>query len=411
MATTDTSLTPAQRASIIIARNHIKTTATTVRGMLNALRANLRRDTRPLATRGGRYLHGERSAAAVVSRAMQRRADRLANYLGLPTREQHEFTMRSAASAQCAALGLWALDDSDDAAKSVTAAVCGNLPHGTIEQARQSVAVVAALSARHCTLDAAIAAKLIGESYHVNVLNIYKSQRASVVYGAGAQYDYDYPYAGDHKNRRAEWHNAGARWEVDGTKLILVIEDSAGKERARVTMPRSLRGLGTDGLTHGDLFSLTRRERVDGAMRNVATRYNEVGKITGVAVDLPSVGRPGTYWEHGVSVSACVAERAHKQAIHDAAIVANRATAKQQRRERLLARLATRISVTREDARATGACMAGINAWCERMGIASSTNAVSSAEIVRLAKQSNEPRAIAAALIATRRALQSSRAS
>lgn len=96
-------------------------------------------------------------------------------------------------------------------------------------------------------------------------------------------------------------------------------------------------------------------------------RFAFDGKPTGAAVKAPKVlwGR----WEHGSTVAVCRAEIRSKRAILASETALAAATARDQRATRLLARLSTRITVTRADARDAGYCLAGIEAWCRSHGV------------------------------------------
>jgi hypothetical protein len=94
---------------------------------------------------------------------------------------------------------------------------------------------------------------------------------------------------------------------------------------------------------------------------DMVTRHDATGAQTGVAV------RRDYGWEHGVDRAECDRETARKTEIAAQRAREARATAKQQRRERLFARLAT-IPVRAEMVRAEGACMAGIESWCRAHG-------------------------------------------
>jgi hypothetical protein len=79
------------------------------------------------------------------------------------------------------------------------------------------------------------------------------------------------------------------------------------------------------------------------------------------------------------------------------------------RRERLLARLSSRIMVSRDDAVRAGYCRAGIERWCRAAGIPADTTEISTRQLMRLAQQTGEPRAIRVAVLAARRAFEQSR--
>jgi len=228
-----------------------------------------------------------------------------------------------------------------------------------------------------------ILAVLVGDAYHENIKALYVSKSAGVMYGKGGNEARDYPYGGKYKTYPAIWHNAGARWE--GRSVVL--ENSRGAEVARVRVPLSAC---FDGLIHGDLYALKTVTGVD--------RYGVEGK-TGVAIPAGFAG-----WEHGATVDECRAEIENKRQIARERDENVRLGKRDQRRLRLLARISRRVMVSRDDAAATGACRAGIDAWCMRVGVES--DLMPAADVYQLAIQSNERRAIAAAIWACRKAIQ-----
>lgn len=95
-----------------------------------------------------------------------------------------------------------------------------------------------------------------------------------------------------------------------------------------------------------------------GDQSDIVVRYDAAGARTGVAVR-----QPDGSWEHGTDRAECDRETARKADIVARREREARVTAKQQRRERLFARLAT-VPVSVQMVRAEGACMAGIESWC-----------------------------------------------
>lgn len=240
------------------------------------------------------------------------------------------------------------------------------------------------------------AACAIGESYHDHIGALYTSQRASVIYGHGGTKQTDWHAYSKSYKYPANWQDAGARIE----SRTLIIETSRGTEKARLPMPavNALLVTHSDALTHGDLFG---RRRAGG---NIVDRFNVHGKPIGIAVEFPDIFNPTVqYWEHGNSIADCEVARQEKITHAAAKAAAARETKKESRRLRLLARISTAVLVTRADGRAIGACQAGIDGWCSRMNI--TTDALPARDVVRLATQSGERQALAAALHACRKAL------
>jgi hypothetical protein len=162
-----------------------------------------------------------------------------------------------------------------------------------------------------------------------------------------------------------------------------------------------MRTIDTEGCIHGDVYSTRIKP---GLLR----RFGPDGRSTGVAMRCDCNGTG--YWEHGLTVEQCVAEAAHKTELDNLRRRAVRETQREQRRLRLLSRISSRILVTRDDARAIGACAAGINAWCARVGIDAAQTALPARDVIKLALATGARQATAAALMATRRALQSASA-
>jgi hypothetical protein len=226
-------------------------------------------------------------------------------------------------------------------------------------------------------------AVLVGDAYHENIKALYVSKSAAVMYGKGGCEAREYPYGGRYKTYAAVWHNAGARWE--GRSVVL--ENSKGVEVARVRVPLDAC---FSGLIHGDLYALRTDTGVD--------RYGVEGK-TGVAIPAGFAG-----WEHGATVEECYAEIERKRQIARDRDEIARLGKRDMRRLRLLARISKQVMVSRDDAAASGSCRAGIDAWCKRVGVES--DRLPAADVYRLAIESNERRAIAAAIVACRRAVQ-----
>ena len=219
-----------------------------------------------------------------------------------------------------------------------------------------------------------------------------RSDRASASYGIGGVEKQAWPYAGKYSRYPAVWRDYGCQWRVDGRRLVLDLYNSRSKLVATIPAPASLGGISTDGITYGDLYSLPARRS------DVRRRYDADRKQTGVALRLAGGG-----WEHGATVEACLAEIAHKAQVAAAQVAARRMTAREQRRDRLLARISTQVIVTRADGRAAGSCQAGIDGWCGRVGLAD-RDGIPAREIMMLARATGEERrALAACIIAMRR--------
>lgn len=226
----------------------------------------------------------------------------------------------------------------------------------------------------------------IGEIWHAHVSRLYPSKRACVAYGHGGQKDRSWPYKGTMRSYPAIWHNAGAEWAGRGR---LRLEDSQGRLVVVLRLPAGADG---NGATHGDLFTTP----VPGSHGLVRVRHDIHGLKTGVAV------RVGDTWEHASTVEEANAEVAHKRAIAELAERTEKLTAREARRHRLLGRISEKIIVSRDHARATGACAAGVAAWCARFGFA---DAAPARAVFRAALASGERRAQAAVLLAVRHAL------
>ena len=227
-------------------------------------------------------------------------------------------------------------------------------------------------------------AVLIGENYHTNVAPLHASARGAVSYGAGGLEHVEYLYAKSYRYP-AIWRDGGAR--IEGRTLIL--EDYKKRERARFLMPPARAALApVECLLDGDVYAI-----LDGD--GGAVRYGVAGR-TGYAL------LHGAVWEHGANAEHCRAEGARKAALVVLQAQAATESARDARRLRLLAKISTKIIVTRNDARAAGACTAGIDAFCNRHGLGTGAPA---RDVVALASQTGERRALAAALMACRRAI------
>lgn len=102
-------------------------------------------------------------------------------------------------------------------------------------------------------------------------------------------------------------------------------------------------------------------------------RVDRDGRVSGVAVDMPEDlrGQFGRY-EHGATLAACEEEIERKRAVLRTQAAQRRATARDSRAARLLARIST-ATARYDDARALGYCEAGILAWARSRGIDEST--------------------------------------
>ena len=228
----------------------------------------------------------------------------------------------------------------------------------------------------------------IGENYHKNIRPLYGSRRGAVSYGSGGIEHCEWLYAKSYKHP-ARWRDGGARIE----KGILILENHLGTEKARFPFPRG-RLAPSESLLHGDAYGLVDE---DGAVQ----RYSPKG-VTGVALRLVD-GDGALYWEHGKDITECRAEAARKIALLLEQKTRLRESQRDARRLRLLARISSGVLVTRQDARDTGACVAGINAWCDRVNI--TQDALPARDVFRLANATGERRAMAAVLLACRKAL------
>jgi len=228
----------------------------------------------------------------------------------------------------------------------------------------------------------------IGENYHRNIGALYNSRRGAVVYGAGGIEHCEWLYAKSYRHP-ARWKDGGARIE----RGILILENHRGTEKARFRFPKG-RLAPTESLLHGDAYGLI---DADGTVQ----RHSPT-KFTGVAVHLMD-GDGAKYWEHGADVTECHAEAARKIALRLEQKKRFVESQRDARRLRLLARISAKVTVTRQDARDTGACVAGINAWCERVNI--TQDALPARDVFRLATATGERQAMAAVLLACRKAL------
>lgn len=156
------------------------------------------------------------------------------------------------------------------------------------------------------------------------------------------------------------------------------------------------------GSLPGDLYltrqpgSYYRRYGWDGKLRGLTMRRAvEIALKSTWPVALDPDGR---YWEHGASVVEILAEEQRKREI----ALQKRADVRADRAARLLARVSDRVTATREDARAVGACVAGIEAYCSAHALGES---VTARELVALAISSRQPLALRAAVHAARRSI------
>jgi len=227
----------------------------------------------------------------------------------------------------------------------------------------------------------------IGRNYHRLVAPLFASARGDISYGRGGREHFGYLYARSYKFP-ARWLDGGAR--VEGGMLIL--ETHRGVEKTRFKMPRA-RLAPPECLLQGDCYAVREGEG--------AVRFGPAGR-TGYAMRLPGVYAAAEYWEHGSDAAECLAERARKVNLAEIQARMDGESARESRRLRLLARISSNVMVTRADAAATGACAAGIAAWCASVGAGDSMTA---RDVVRLATETGERRATLAAIFACRRAL------
>ena len=105
----------------------------------------------------------------------------------------------------------------------------------------------------------------------------------------------------------------------------------------------------------------------------VVNLYNEEGKKTGVAINMPKEleQRFGSY-EHGLNYSAARGEIERKRAIVEEEKKQAATTKREERKARLFAKLA-KVGVMYEDIRAIGACDPGIQSWCRARNIPASS--------------------------------------
>lgn len=227
----------------------------------------------------------------------------------------------------------------------------------------------------------------IGRNYHRRVAPLFASARGDISYGRGGREHVEYLYARSYKFP-ARWLDGGARVE----RGMLILENHRGVEKARIKMPPARARLAPpDCLLQGDCYAVYEGKG--------AVRFGPAGR-TGYAMRLPGV-YAHHYWEHGSDAADCLAERARKVNIAQIQARMDGESARESRRLRLLARISNTVMVTRADAAATGACAAGIAAWCARVGAGDSMTA---RDVVRLATETGERRAILAAIFACQRA-------
>ena len=246
-------------------------------------------------------------------------------------------------------------------------------------------------AARRAKIEAA--AIRIGTAYHDYVGDLYVSKRGEISYGKGGFEHRAYLYARSCRFP-AIWRDGGARVE----RGILILENHLGAERARMRMPKG-KLAPSACLLLGDCYAVWDDDG-SGAMR-----FGADNCATGYAMLLQHPTGSGCYWEHGTNPTECIEERERKALLALKARMRVQETAREARRVRLLARISTAIMVTRDDAAATGACAPGIQAWCNRVGAG---ERMAARDVVRLAAETGERRALAAALLACRKALAQS---
>lgn len=212
-----------------------------------------------------------------------------------------------------------------------------------------------------------------------NQVPLFTSSRGEIVYGVGGQEGVDRDAYSKSYGFPARWHNAGARFE--GSDLI--VEDSRGRERLRVKVPFSAYA----ALIHGELWTRPACLADDlyaiKSTAKTATRYAvRGGKIvkSGMAL-LCKNGEDRDYWEHGATLAECRTENAYKLSLYHAQEREKAATealrARAERRNATIVRIAKRLAtrgklvVLTADARATGACLPGIESFCRAHGIPS----------------------------------------
>jgi hypothetical protein len=117
--------------------------------------------------------------------------------------------------------------------------------------------------------------------------------------------------------------------------------------------------------------------------------YNADCELIGVAVPMPAdLKAEYGSWEHGSDRQTCEAEIEHKRRTlaekREQAERSAREKAKAERRANLLMRVAKKLTVTYQDARACGMCDAGIRSFAARIGVTDVEQAVPLAEVARL---------------------------
>ena len=116
---------------------------------------------------------------------------------------------------------------------------------------------------------------------------------------------------------------------------------------------------GSDVLAGGGVVAIRRAHGYD--------CLNAAGNVVGVAIATPNdVASRWSSWEHGTTIEVAKAEIVRKQGIIAAERAEKARTERQERAARLLARIGVKTEVSYEDARAVGACEAGLRAFAER---------------------------------------------
>lgn len=113
--------------------------------------------------------------------------------------------------------------------------------------------------------------------------------------------------------------------------------------------------------------------------------YDAAGELVGVAVPMPDElkERFGRY-DHGRTVAEAEAEIKRKRAVLAAEREAKRLSERAERAARLLARIGANVMIGYDDARAIGACDAGIRAFGARIGVTDMSKKIPLAEISKL---------------------------
>lgn len=156
---------------------------------------------------------------------------------------------------------------------------------------------------------------------------------------------------------------ASASRQADGTVKVSISRSASVDVTAPAKHWTSV-SAARDVLAGGGTFAIRRPHGWD--------CYDTSANLVGVAIPVSdqAVVDRWSKWEHGQTVAAAQAEIDRKQAILAAELVEAKRTARLERAARLLARLGTKIEVGYDDARAVGACEAGIRAFAERNHLA-----------------------------------------